>query len=896
MLDWLAASLSEEQQSPFVRDTQNACILAAAGSGKTRTLVHLLAADLAAGIPPSSIIAFTFTEKAASELLARVHMLAREHLSHVDLTGMFVGTIHSWCLKYLREQKQFTNASAIDELHVDSLVSRLYDWLEIEAAYGQPYPHGVEGFLKDVEIVYNEQLALNQVPMRVSPSIRRFFEVLEQNRMMTFGDMIRHTIEFLAGRGPVAELRALYVDEYQDVNPAQVALIKAMLPSDARLVVVGDDLQCIYNWRGSDVSRILRFPNEIPNASVHRLSTNWRARPGIVTLGNAVAEEIQFRDQGKTMQSGRSDPLTSTVHWISVDDEEAQVDAVVEIVRRFGEQGVPWRKVAILLRSVISWGEAFAIALERAGIPYYCPVLNRGGNFALSFVAPVLAWLRSEPQPPRNPAEEQVQEAAADALWKSAQPWVTADDAENVFWDSLIEWRHLIDEQKSSAYDVRGRLYDFLDHCGIRIAPGDTNLATSLSIVSQIIRSVEEIHRRRLAGQPRRTPRGVISEVYYALVRRYGDFGESMPIDGTVDGVLITTVHQSKGLEWPVVILPMLVKRRFPVQSRNHGTSFPDTVAARYGTSLEDEWRLFYVAATRAKERLFLIDPCRSDWRRTSVFVERLAGKASIRLTEIGPLDDNVFQIDQQDLADSDPPPVRVGLSDLLLYAECPYQFGLRRIVGLQPSVGDELGFGLGLHELIERRLEDGRQWSRSEIAAKVDEQVHLPYMSEGAEQRSKQAVANRLERLQRLGVLSGQVESEVMVEVLMDNGIVHGVIDGVQKNSDGSVTVRDWKSNVHDDLLGRYQRQLQFYAYALRLQNRDVAAADIIDVAASSDRQSLDAFPVDITAPAIDDLITLLQQSILGIRDQAFPARPSRRTCRSCDMNRLCAVRYADE
>jgi len=132
MPDWIASALSREQRRPVTRTTANVCILAAAGSGKTRTLVHLLAADLASGIPASGIVAFTFTEKAAEELLARIHILAKMHLADLDLTGMYVGTIHAWCLQYLLAQSDFYDLTPLDELQLDAFVSRLYDTLELE--------------------------------------------------------------------------------------------------------------------------------------------------------------------------------------------------------------------------------------------------------------------------------------------------------------------------------------------------------------------------------------------------------------------------------------------------------------------------------------------------------------------------------------------------------------------------------------------------------------------------------------------------------------------------------------------------------------------------------------------------------------------------------------------
>src|SRR5277367_182582 len=126
---WIATALSEEQKLPFAGTRTHASILAAAGSGKTRTLIHLLAEDLCSGIPGSGVVAFTFTDKAAEELLARIHVLGKEKMPTVDLSGIFIGTIHSWCLQYLYSQSDFYNITPIDELHFDALVGRLYDTL-----------------------------------------------------------------------------------------------------------------------------------------------------------------------------------------------------------------------------------------------------------------------------------------------------------------------------------------------------------------------------------------------------------------------------------------------------------------------------------------------------------------------------------------------------------------------------------------------------------------------------------------------------------------------------------------------------------------------------------------------------------------------------------------------
>ena len=892
---WITSALSVEQQKPLNRLTANACVLAAAGSGKTRTLVHLLANDLANDTPAKDIIAFTFTEKAAEELLARIHLLAKKHLPNIDLGGMYVGTIHAWCLQYLTEQQDFYNFTPIDELHVDALVSRLYDVLGLEKAYGQPYPRAIGKFLKDIEVFFNEDLVLEQVPNEIRSSIETFLNVLYSNRLITFGGMIRYATEHLRENSSVVGLKALYVDEYQDVNPAQVSLIKAMLPDEAKIIGVGDDLQCIYNWRGSDVTRILNFSDEFNEVSIHRLSTNYRSRPSLVSLGNACAENITLRDEKKVMSAAREGVGPEVIHWLTLDSEEKQANVVADIVEKFAAEGVPWNKMVILLRSVVGAGKPLVDALIQRGIPVQCPILSRGGEFINGFLLPIFEWLRAEHDEPRNQIEEEAANQAADKLWITVSEWIGVPNGENVFWDALNDWLDQIEDQHNYAYNVRSWLYDFLDKCGIHVAPNDPNLMVGLGIASQIIRSVEEIHRHRLEGQQRRTPRGIMSEVYFALKRNQHAFGESIPIDAEEDAVLITTIHQAKGLEWPIVILPMLVNNRFPLRSQGHNTSFPDELVDRYGTSLEDERRLFYVAITRAKERLFLLDPVRQRRHRQSTFLRELQGKRVLDVTTLEQISSQVWKLNPEDLEDDDPAPLRIGISDLLLYIECPYQFGLRRSVTIQPSVGDELGFGKGLHELIQRQLETEDQWTPDELRRQVSTHVNLPYMSESGEFQSQQAILNRVQALGKLGVLNNVVDTEMHVEVLFDGGIVHGIVDSIQDERTG-VIVRDWKSNIHDSFVPRYERQIQFYVYALQLNGLIVSQADIVDVASSAEQNTLITREVAINENALTKLVYELGQALKGITERNFSAKPSPASCTCCDMYKICSERYADE
>ena len=891
--DWIASAITEEQMRPFTGTKDRSSILAAAGSGKTTTLIHLLAHDLCTGIPASGVIAFTFTEKAAEELLTRIHALRNQYMPAVDLSGIFIGTIHSWCFQYLSSQPDFYNITALDELHVDALAGRLYDFLKLERTYKKPFPGAIGPFLGDIEVFYNEHLPLEKVPPGIRPALSAFLRILSANRLLTFGAMIRSATEHLESNGSLAQLQSLYVDEYQDVNPAQTALIKAMLSPNGKLRVVGDDLQSIYNWRGSDVTRILEFPEEFAPADVFRLATNHRSRPEVVAVANGIARGIVLKDSGKVMQSGRETSHRKVVQWISTNSETDQAEKIVEIIKRFHSAGVPYSKIAILLRSVTGGaGRPIYEALQAENIPVECPILSRAGAFINEFLLPVMSWLRTDQREPRNKQEEQEQEAYAHSVWLSVDPWLSVEDAENTFWSALNDWYDLLREGKSSAYNVRGCLYDFLDAFGVRAAPSDTELMVGIGIASQIIRSVEEIHRRRITGQKRRSAVGVVSEVYYALVRNQGNFGESLPVSQNAGGVVLTTVHQAKGLEWPIVCLPMMNKKFFPLADRPSRSSFPPPIPDRYGTKLDDERRLFYVAVTRARERLFMLDTAAKRPGARSVFLQDLQRGKVLPEEGLSEPSDSTWSIESEDLRSDSQPPIRLSLSDLLLYLECPYQFGLRRVAGIQPSVGDELGFGKGLHELLQRRAESDHAWSHEEVTAQVERNVHLPLSSEESEQNAKLAIAQRITALDKLRAFTGELQQELPVEVFMRNGVVAGVIDFVYKEPDGSLVVRDWKANVHDGFITRYTRQLQIYVHALRLQGQTVSRAELVDVAASTEKKKLISTEVDVSETSISQLVDNCQDALQAIREGTFNPNPSVGACGSCDVRRICAIR----
>ena len=892
---WIADSLTEEQRRPFYCETSRSSILAVAGSGKTKTLTHLLAHDLCRGIPAKSVIAFTFTEKAAQELQARIHTMSQEHLAGQDLSGMYIGTIHAWCFQYLSKRPAFYNTTAIDELHTDSLVARLYDRLDLKNVYGKSFPKGIRPFLTDLEVFYNENIAIAELPEAIRRPIDEFTALLAQNRLLTFGGMIRAAAEELTANGPDVEIRSLFVDEYQDVNEAQTKLIESMVGADTTLRVVGDDVQSIYNWRGSDVRKIIDFPETFAPSTTYRLRANFRSRRGIVNVANDVADRIVLRDATKKMVPARAPSSAPNVQWVSTQGELAQAAAIVEMVTRLRSRGVRLSDIGLLLRSVTGAGKPIYEALLAADIPVECPMYGAGTSFVRDFILPVLDWVRTPQEEPRNLEEEHEQEDAADELWAQVSSWVEGGD-ETSFWLAISDWCACVDEGKSAGYNVRRCLYQLLDAIGLRVGNGDEELAAGLAATSQVIRRVEEIHRRRLSDQPRRSARGVLTEAYYSVIRNYEEYTESLAPSGDLGRVTLTTVHQAKGLEWPVVCLPMLDRNRFPVREQPLYSSYPVETTRKYDTRLDDERRLFYVAVTRARERLFLIDTVDNRVKSRSAFLNELAESGLRPQSAMPEMDHDIWSIAEEDLVRPDGPPLRLGVSDLLAYLECPFQFHLRRVAGIEPSVGDELGYGQGLHELLQRRAQSETSWDRKFTADQAKLHVNMPLSSKGVEQNARKVIARHVATLAELGVFEAKSREEMPVEIGLRGGILTGIVDVVQDNADGSVTLLDWKANVHDQFVDRYTRQLQIYALALRSQGEAVATAEILDVAATAGAGKIVSISVNTSEADVAKLVDECEDALEGIAQGRFDPRPSPGACNACDMRLICKERLEEQ
>lgn len=578
--------LEGEAADAVIHRSSHIQIIAAAGAGKTE-VVSQLVASLLETERPASIVAFTFTEKAAEELKERIRQRVNSALGE-DATGqlgqLFVGTIHSYCFRLLQAYvPQYEMYTPLDENQLVNLLYREAAQLKLKQRFGDGRLfRGIETFMRSVDVVENELIDPDSLPEGdFRTSLLDYYERLDSYQLMSFGTQILRAVEALEGseiHGRITgEVRHLIVDEYQDVNPAQERLISLLAKplGSADLVVVGDDDQAIYQWRGSNVSNIVTFADRYDGVAQFRLLANRRSRSPIVELANHFAQSIP-EQLAKTMLSHRPEDGPAISIALNHQDEQTEADALAFDIVTLHDQGVPYRDIAILVRGKVAYSSILD-ALATYGVPVQPG--GRSGLFeqleAAAFGA-TYAWLTDTDWSPQRwmPREAVNRDDLVDTY---RDTFGLDEDSADTLSAYLEEWKPKVlgDDFEVSLVGDFYRLLAILD-----IAAWDTgdevarNRLGTIARFATVLGDYEAVARRarRDAESPGEQVGGAIDiEWLYKNLARllvnyavggYDDFdGEE---DLTLDAVALGTVHGAKGLEWPVVFLPSLTDGRFP--------------------------------------------------------------------------------------------------------------------------------------------------------------------------------------------------------------------------------------------------------------------------------------------------------------------------------------------
>jgi len=628
--------LNKEQQEAVKHMEGPLLILAGAGSGKTTMMTHRIAYMLEKGVSPYNILAVTFTNKAAGEMKDRIESLTG------GTRGMWVMTFHAMCVRILRNHGDvlgFKNGFSIyDESDKKALLKRIVKDLKIdEKIYPVSYLGSVISSCKEAEEDPDDYIDNNSMNFKaetVAKVYARYMEDLQQNNAMDFDDLLWNVVKLFEASSEVLSyyqqrFKYIMVDEYQDTNYLQYKLIHALAEKSHNLCVVGDDDQCIYQWRGADIRNILDFEKDFPETKVIKLEQNYRSDANILDLANSVIANNRNR-KAKELWTDRNEG--NKITYRRLEDEQREAWYVGgEIQRLHDEEGIPFNDMAILYRKNAQ-SRPFEEKFSFRGIPYR--VLGGTRFYDRKEIKDVMSYMHLVENPSDDVAMARIINEPKRGLGpKSLGGIVSYAKAYKLsIFEALKEQEVLGSLSRKSRAAVED-LVTMLDELGaeqdnmelsdiydnlirrtgyLTALEAENTVETDARIENILeLRSVIAEFEEKAAGSVLtdeedefREERDRLREdgfdvkeptLLQSFLERIALLSDIDNRDESEDAVVMMTLHSSKGLEFPVVFMPGMENGLFP-----GSTSMDDP------SKMEEERRLCYVGITRAMRKLYL--------------------------------------------------------------------------------------------------------------------------------------------------------------------------------------------------------------------------------------------------------------------------------------------------
>lgn len=900
-------------------------IIACAGSGKTQVISRRIANILAqADTDPRNIVAFTFTERAAAELKDRVLRVVAEQ--HGDITGMaemYIGTMHGYCLDLLQRLVPETfKFSVLTEITARLLVDRNsrksgLTTCPTSSAKVPTLRRYVNSklFLQAMSILREDVIAEELVPQGVWESHASYLKLLYAHAQFDFTELINLVVQLLEADPSQEEearvvqahiqddVRYVVVDEYQDVNALQERLITGLVQFGANLCVVGDDDQTIYQWRGSQVSNIISFADRHANVKQVTLADNFRSSKGVVELGRSVAERIPDSERlTKAMVSAdnqtweRGDLLALT--FDDVAGEAAWICDRIEALRgvpfrdypESADRGLSWSDFAVLYRSVAKDADELVAELQRRGIPYVVKGLNR--LFDSVEIKAVVGIFRA--------MVGELSEDDLRLLWTDANLLPEPDRWRSAF-DVLEKGRDFGRGERWGVYNIQRVYLDFLQELRLReeTVPGAAGRGElvfyQLGKFSQVISDFEQIY---FNTAPEEKYASFVKWLEYQAPDYYAESDADIGY-ATPDAVTLSTVHQAKGMQWPVVFVPCMRRNRFP-SKRQGGLSvfhvIPDEAivdADRYRGTVEDETRLFYVAVTRAQKYLVVtFSPGPNQlYRNRSELFDHCADQTWVSTRPSA----TPLPVRIKPRALHEIPQVTFSFSELKYLFECPYSFKLRFLYGFNPPLHEALGYGKGLHDAlseVHKKAVSGEIVDASAAKDLVSRHLHTPFAYPELRMALEKAAVEAIERYFAVhgDEIRRTVHSEKQIQVHIAPGItVDGRIDLIRRLDTDELSIVDFKSTDRAQAEEVTRDQLHVYAVGyeeLSGQNADLIEVLNLDEQGKSTRE-------EVEQSLLGEVKARIKEAGESLRSNQLNRLGSWcSTCASCDLAGLCRDR----
>ena len=609
-----AVELNEQQLAAVMAPPGPLLVIAGAGSGKTRTLTYRVAYLLENGIDPQNILLLTFTNKAAREMLGRI-----ANLLPVDAGELWGGTFHSIGNRILRRHGSALGYSSrfsiMDREDQKDLINTVVAGAGINPKEIR-FPKGdvlaeIFSFVVNTEKPLEELLAEKFpyfLPLldRIQNVHERYEKKKKATNSMDFDDLLQKTLSMFQQHERVAEFyrrkfQFILVDEYQDTNKIQADLVDLLACDHRNVMVVGDDAQSIYSWRGANFQNILEFPKRYPDAQLFKIEMNYRSVPEILDVANAaIAANVQ---QFRKHLSATRDSKALKPALVALNNSAEQAQFVAQRILELRDENVDLNEVAVLYRAHYHALE-LQLELSRRGIPYQ--ITSGIRFFEQAHIKDVTSFIRFVANPRDEVAFNRmvkllpgIGNRTAENLWRQWAAAIT-DPIDN-FGEHLLAMNVPAKSKK---------MWTQLAHTLDEIAPGGQPNPPSEMITSTVEAIYDDYAKLNFANYELRREDLDHLAVFARQFNDVHEFlsqlalisnvdAEAMPVQTSEkEAVNLSTVHQAKGLEFHTVFVIWLTDGMFP-SSRSLNTR----------DALEEERRLFYVAITRARDELYLTYP-----------------------------------------------------------------------------------------------------------------------------------------------------------------------------------------------------------------------------------------------------------------------------------------------
>lgn len=907
-------SLTPEQRAAITYGDGPLLVIAGPGAGKTEVMVRRVAFLVRErGVAPEALLVTTFTRRAAAELRGRVRRFLGGAADRV-----FVSTIHGFC-QWLLE--------AFPEAHPYGAAPQVLDdqaqfLLVFTAArdLGLDLPKGRRGeFLAEVVAAfsaYGEELVdPDRLPAAlaaagadaetraVAEAYGRYLALLRDRRALDFAALQREAYRLLQGDARVRaavqdRFRYLVVDEHQDTNPIQDLILRLVAAPQDNVCVVGDDDQSIYRFRGATVQNFLRFPEAYRDAGRIELGRNFRSTEPIVAAAARLIAHNPVRYAKALVAHRGTGPDVLLVQAEDVEEEGERLAAVIGELRARGAIA-RWRDVTVLYSSVRYYAEPLLRALAARGIP--AVVTGDGGFFDRPDIAqlrglvamlgwasgwrpdrlagPVLA-LRPETLAALGSVGGDLWDLDAEGLARAG----VADRRDRDVLAALITLQRRVRAREHGS--VLGLVHDLLAVSGYvadRLRAGDE---AALLNVAAFTRLAEAFDRHTGSRSPAR-----FAEYLWSLPERALDEARP-PAD---DGVQVMTIHQAKGLEFPVVVVASVIEGRLPSRPRSRRFRVPDAVASAVmpeeiaaarredGTDvhLADQRRLLYVGLTRARDLLVL---------GTSEKVRRQRCRPSRFLAEMGlepagaSLPDGGAALGTAG-APGEPPLPELSFSAVHAYLTCPLRYRLLYAWRLSVPAWPVAQYGANLHRAlaaVHARVLGGQPVDEATARALLA-QHWLPFgpRAEATEERFRRSGAEDLSRYVRewAHTFPRVRGAELAFTYEAGDCLLTGRIDLVRAGEDGAVELVDFKTRTEAGA----SLQLGLYALAYEATRGQPVQRLVVHLLAEG-REVAEAW-TDATRARVREALATV---VAGIRAERFAPAPGAH-CAGCEVRALC-------